>query len=123
MNETSSNAIFFAFSVLITMTALAYTFWSMTEWSNAYDHVPSNATVYIEDTQIPEEVKWTGDQVVAKLYRLTDEGVPIVVDGRLFQSDIDVKKFQSTVSLTGKYQQSIEWDGSGKFNKIIFTSI
>lgn len=123
MSETSTNAIFFAFSVLITMSALAYTFWSMTEWSGAYDHVPTHHTVYIEDTQIPEEVKWTGNQVVAKLYRLTDEGVPIVVDGRLFQSDLDVKKFQSTISLQKKYQQSIEWDGTGKFSKIIFTSI
>lgn len=113
----------FIFAVFITITALAYTFWSMTDWPNAYDHVPSGATVFIEDTKIPEAINWTGAQVVTKLYRLTDEGVPIVVDGRLFQSELDVKKFQSTVLLQGMYAQSIEWDATGKVGKIIFTSI
>ncbi|MEK5209882.1 hypothetical protein [Psychrobacillus sp. FSL H8-0510] len=108
---------------MITMSALAYTFWSMTDWSDAYEHVPSGATVFIEDTQIPAEINWTGDQVVAKLYRLSDENTPIVVNGQLFLTDLDVKKFQSTVSLQGLYKQTLEWDATGKAHKIIFTQI
>lgn len=123
MNETIMNAIDFAFAVLVTMAALAYTFWSMTDIPDAYELVPSGATVFIEDTQIPEEINWTGDQVVSKLYRLTEEGTPIVVDGRLFQSDLDVMKFQSTIALNGNYKQSMEWDATGKVYKIIFTTI
>ncbi|MER2005894.1 MAG: hypothetical protein ABS939_00460 [Psychrobacillus sp.] len=123
MNETVTSTMGFIFAVFITLTALAYTFWSMTDWPDAYDQVPSGATVFIEDTKIPEAINWTGDQVVTKLYRLTDEGVPIVVDGRLFQSELDVKKFQSTIPLQNMYAQSIEWDATGKVGKIIFTSV
>lgn len=123
MNEPVSNSMYLALSVLITITALAYTFWSMTDWNDSYDYLTSNTTVYIEDTQIPEEISWTGDQVVAKLYRLNMEGAPIIVDGRLFQTDLDVTNYQSSVSLQKQYTQSIEWDSTGKLYKIIFTSI
>lgn len=122
MSHSVVRALELAFSVFVMMAALANVVWSMTAWATSYDYIPTGTTVFIEDTKIPEEINWTGDQVVAKLYRLNEENVPIVVDGRLFQSDLDVKTYQSTVSLQGKYKKTIEWDSSGQYSKIIFTS-
>ncbi|USK57796.1 hypothetical protein LIS82_27885 (plasmid) [Cytobacillus solani] len=121
MTKTISTFINFSFAALMMVTALAYPFWSMTDWPKAYELVPSAATVYIEETKIPEEVTWTGNQVVAKLYRLSEENIPIEVNGRLFQYESEVKQFQSTVPLNALYKKQIELNETGNVAKIIFT--
>lgn len=111
----------FVFAVFMVLAALAYTFWSMTDWPKAYEIVPSAATVFIEDTKIPVETTWSGNQVVTKLYRLSEENVPIEVDGRLFQREADVKKFQSIVPLDATYIKTLVLNDTGKVVKLIFT--
>ncbi|MED3575057.1 hypothetical protein [Cytobacillus praedii] len=121
MTKTISDFINFSFGALMMVTALAYTFWSMTDWPKAYELVPSAATVFIEETKIPEEVTWTGNQVVAKLYRLSEENIPVEVNGRLFQYESEVKQFQSTVPLNALYKKEIKLNKTGNVTKIIFT--
>ncbi|WP_156422722.1 hypothetical protein [Bacillus sp. FJAT-29937] len=93
----------------------------MTDWPDTFELVPSAATVFIEDTQIPEEVTWSGDQVVAKLYRLSNENIPIEVNGRLFQSEADVIQHQNAVSLNARYAKSFVFTHTGRVSKIVFT--
>jgi hypothetical protein len=121
MTKTITAYFQFVFAVLLMVTALAYTFWSMTDWPDAYELVPSAATVYIQETKIPEEVTWTGEQVVAKLYRLSEENIPIEVNGRLYQSEADVKNYQNLVALNGEYRKSMVLDSTGSVSKIILT--
>lgn len=121
MTKITSAYFNFIFAVFMMVTALAYTFWSMTDWPDAYELVPSASTVFIEETKIPKEVTWTGNQVVAKLYRLSEENIPIEVNGRLFQYEADVKNFQSTIPLNATYNKEIILSETGKVAKIIFT--
>ncbi|MBO0589271.1 MULTISPECIES: hypothetical protein [unclassified Sporosarcina] len=103
------------------MTALAYTFWSMTEWPDHYKLVPSAATVFVEQTDIPEDVPFTGAQVVAKLYQLSEDNIPIIVDGFLFRTDEDVRLYQgSVVSLRELYEWVVKVDTDGKVSEISF---
>lgn len=121
MNSTIQSYVGFALGTLMTMTALAYTFWSMTGWPGYFQLVPSAATVFVEQTDIPEEVSWTGTQVVAKLYQLSDEeNLSIVVDGFTFESIEDVEANQWRVSLQALYTQDIQ-SSNGQVSKIIYS--
>lgn len=111
----------FMFAVLITIMALAYTFWSMTDWPDTYELIPSAQTVFIEDTKIPVEPTWSGNQVVAKLYRLNDENVQIEVDGQLFQHKSDFMNNQNTISLEAQYKKELILNDTGAVERIIFT--
>jgi len=123
MNKPVYEALTFSFYVFLTLAALAYTFWSMIDWPKAFEEVPTAETVFIEQTKIPEKVTRTGDQVVTKLYRLSQEGVPIEVDGQLYRTDLDVKKFQSRVLLNAKYEEQHVIDADGTISKVIFKKI
>lgn len=123
MNETIDRTIEFTLGFILMLLSLAYTFWSMTEWASAYEHIPSAATVFIEETQIPEEVSWNGNQVVAKLYRLSIENILIEVDGILFQTEADVLTYQQTVDLDARYSKVFEMNDSGEIIKINFTKL
>ncbi|MCP1161198.1 hypothetical protein [Bacillus infantis] len=111
----------FIFAVLLMITALAYTFWSMTDWPDTYELIPSAQTVFIEDTKIPVEPTWSGNQVVAKLYRLNDENVQIEVDGQLFQYKSDFMNNQHSISLEAQYKKQLILNDTGAVEKIIFT--
>lgn len=112
----------FILAVLLTLTALAYTFWSMTGWPDAYELVPSSATVFMEETDIPEDVPWTGAQIVAKLYQLSgEERIPIVVDGFTFASEEDVRLQQARIGLTQSYSCETIFTEDGAAERLIFT--
>lgn len=121
MNQSTISAMEFIVAILLTMTALAYTFWSMTGWPDAYTLVPSSDTVFIEETNIPEEVAWTGSQIVAKLYQLSgEERIPIVVGNLTFMNEEDVRLQQSYVSLSNLYLCETKFDADGKVERLIF---
>lgn len=109
-------------AILLTFTSLSYTFLDMTNWPKSYELVSDAATVYIEDTQIPNEILWTGTQVVAKVQRLGDELVPIEVDAVSFYTEEDVLSKGNQIPLVKEYLQEIELDGKGNITKIIFNS-
>lgn len=123
MNETTDRTIEFVLGLTLMLLSLAYTFWSLTELTSAYEHIPSAATVFIEETNIPEEVNWNGNQVVAKLYRLSVENILIEVEGILFQTDADVLTYQHIVNLDAKYSKVFELNHSGEIIKINFTKL
>jgi len=123
MNQSINSYLGYALAVILTMTALAYTFWSMTGWPDHYKLVPSAATVFVEQTDIPEDVPWTGTQVVAKLYQLSEDGIPIVVNGFTYQTEDDVRLYQGNVSLTTLYSYHFDIDGTGRITKITFKGV
>ncbi|WP_338657282.1 hypothetical protein V6B14_22285 (plasmid) [Sporosarcina psychrophila] len=123
MNQSAENYLGYALAVILTMTALAYTFWSMTGWPDHFKLVPSAATVFVEHTDIPEDVSWTGTQVVAKLYQLSEDGIPIVVNGFTYQTEEDVRLNQGLVSLNRSYSYQFEIDANGQVSQIIFKGV
>ncbi len=122
MNQATTSVMEFVLAIILTMSALAYTFWSMTIWPDAYELVPSSSTVFIEETAIPEEVTWSGSQIVAKLYQLSGiDRMPVVVDGFTFSSEEDVRLQQGRVSLSAHYTYETVFDADGNVIRLIFT--
>lgn len=109
-------------ALFLTMASLTYVFWDMQNWPKSYELVSDAATVYIEDTKIPNEILWTGTQVVSKVKRLGDELVPIEVDAITFQTEEDILAKINQIPLLEEYLQEIELNGEGNITKIIYNS-
>ena len=124
MNQTIDSYLGYALSVILTMTALAYTFWSMLYWPDHFELIPSSATVFVEQTDIPEDIPMTGAQVVAKLYELhADESIPISVNGFTFYTFEDVEENQGIVALDALYRSEVIINGDGKVIKLILEGV
>lgn len=122
MNHTVYQAMGFILAIFLFLTALAYTFWSMNSWPEAYELVPSSATVFIEESEIPEEALWTGSQIVAKLYQLSGEDrIPIVVDGYMFATEDDFNNQLNRIGLSNKYVNKIILNEDGEVERLVFT--
>lgn len=122
MTTSNIHLLQFIMAVFLTLASLTYTFWDMTNWPKSYELVSDAATVYVEDTQIPKEILWTGTQVVTKVHRLGDELVPIEVDAVSFRTEEDVLSKSNQIPLVKEYIQEIELDGEGNVTKIKFKS-
>ncbi|MCM3390209.1 hypothetical protein LG296_21215 (plasmid) [Ureibacillus chungkukjangi] len=109
-------------SLLLFLGALAYTVFSITETQSAFDELPTHQTVYNVQTQIPEDVYWTGAQVVGKLYRLTEDNVPVVVDGFTYLTDKEVRDNQNLVNLDALYKRKFSFNDKGEIESIYFTT-
>lgn len=124
MNQSIDSYLGYALSVILTMTALAYTFWSMLDWPDHFDLIPSSATVFVEQTEIPKDIPMSGVQVVAKLYELhEDESVPVSVNGITFYTYEDVEQFQGMVVLDALYYPEYVIDDDGKVIKLILEGV
>lgn len=121
MFTTNNRFLKYVFAFSMFLTALAYIVFLTTEIHSGFDELPTSQTVYNVHTKIPDEVNWTGAQVVGKLYRLTEDNVPIVVNGMTFSTDVDVMNKQNLIDLHALYNQAVEYDANGKIVKITFT--
>lgn len=106
--------------MFMTLGALAYTVYDTIDNKEAFDSIPTNQTVYNVQTEIPQEVLWTGSQIVGKLYRLTEEAYPIQVGTLVFTTDEDVSDYQHLISLTASYKETIQIDTEGKPSGLLF---
>lgn len=121
MTKTVSDAIYMVFSLIVFLAAFSLVVYESSGAINNYDELPGSETVYTVNTKIPKEVLWTGAQVVGKLYRISEDDIPIQVDAVVFQTDKDVMDYQTTVHLQANYKQSIDYDNQGNPVKVSFT--
>lgn len=121
MTKTTTEAFEFIFAVFIFLSALTNIMFSTTDLITAFDEVPTSQTVYNVQTEIPTEVLWTGAQVVGKLYRLTDDNVPIKVGSIVFNTDKDVMQKQNLINLDAEYKQTITYNQNGEPTIILFS--
>lgn len=121
MTKPISDAFEHIFSVFVFLAALTNIMFATTDILSAFDEVPNSQTVYNVQTEIPTEVLWSGAQVVGKLYRLTEDNVPIQVDSTVFNNDKDVMQKQGFINLNAEYQQTIKYNENGEPNLILFT--
>lgn len=103
------------------LSSVAYTVFLTTDVYKGIAEVPTSQTVYNTQLEIPEEVLWTGAQVVGKLYRLTEDDYPIVVGTEVFETDEDVKNKQRYINLQGNYKSETILGSDGNILRIVFT--
>ncbi|MGF9975483.1 hypothetical protein [Viridibacillus arvi] len=123
MNKSTLDALSISVNILFFVATLSYVVWTYLELPSSFDALQGPETVYMEEIKIPEEVLWTGSQVVAKLYRINDNEVPITVNGRVFNNDADVMKNQKKVDLKSTYSMKIGYDHDGEISEIVFKKI
>lgn len=109
-----------AIGLLLMLTALSLTIWTVVEIGKGSEAVKGRDTVYIERTEIPQEVYWTGAQVIAKMQQIEVDDVIIDVDGFIFQTEKSVKDYQNVVVLSREYQMTTNIDSSGDVTRIIY---
>lgn len=109
------------FSLIVFLAAFTFIVYEATSAIHHFDELPGSNTVYTVNTEIPEEILWTGAQVVGKLYRISEDEIPIQVGAQVFHNDKDVMRYQAAVPLQAKYKQTIDYDGEGNPEKIIFS--
>ena len=123
MNKPTFEILTDLVSLLMFIGALGHMMFSTTDILQAFEEVSeSSQTVYNVQQRIPKEVLWSGSQVVGKLYRLTEEDVPIVVDGVSFSTDLDVMQNIQTINKNGHYSQALEFNANGELTKITFST-
>lgn len=88
---TARHSLWFLFAFSMFLSSVAYTVFLTTDIYKGLTELPTSETVYNTQLEIPEEVLWTGAQVVGKLYRLTENDYPIIVGTEVFETDEDVK--------------------------------
>lgn len=121
MTKTVTTYLYMVFSLIVFLAAFTFIVYEATFVINNFDELPGSETVYTMGTKIPEEVLWTGAQVVGKLYRISEDEIPIQVGAQVFNNDKDVMLYQAAVPLQVKYKQTIEYDADGNPSKMIFT--
>lgn len=121
MISISEKSFWFLFAVSMFLSSLAYTVFMTTDINNGFKELPTTETVYNTQLEIPEEVLWTGAQVVGKLYRLTENDYPVVVGTEVFQTDEDVKNKQRFIHLQGLYKLDTILNSDGNIQRIVFT--
>lgn len=121
MTTTLFNFLKYIFAFSMFLSALAYTVFTTTEVNLGYEEIPNTQTVYNVQTEIPKEVYWSGAQVVGKLYRLTEDNVPVTVGGFTFRTDKDVMNRQQIINLNATYKQDVEFNENGEIEHITFT--
>ncbi len=121
MTSTIRHSIWFIFGVSMFLSSVAYTVFLTTEVNKGIAEIPTSQTVYNTQLEIPEEVLWTGAQVVGKLYRLTEDDYPIVVGTEIFETDEDVKNKQRYINLQGNYKSETILATDGNIQRIVFT--
>ncbi len=123
MNSTVTSAINFGLSALIFAMVLAYALSPITNIQKEFEISPGTVdTVYSVQTKIPEEVLFTGTEVISSIYKLNLDGITVKVNGITFGTPKDVKDKLFHISKYANYSQTITYDTKGKVAYITYTS-
>lgn len=122
MTNTTIRMIFMATAGLVFCFALAYTVSTITSVSTEFNQVPeARETVYILDTEIPEEVHFTGAEVIGSLYKLNfEDNLQVNIDGVVIRNSKEFSKRQSVLNLTAEYKQTLIFGNEGNVQTIFY---
>ncbi|MFG3613468.1 hypothetical protein [Rummeliibacillus stabekisii] len=121
MENNTSDALEFGVNLLLFLAAATYIVYSFLELPKAYDNLKGSETVYLQDSEVPATKDlWSGVQVIAKIYRIGDDEVPVTVNGMTFKNDSDLKNKQSKIDIKKHYYQEIKYDDDGNLSEIVF---
>ncbi|MEK5187120.1 hypothetical protein [Solibacillus sp. FSL W7-1324] len=114
MNKTVSEAIWFTLTTLTFSLALAYALTPLFQIQKEFEISPgTEGSVYVKQTEIPEEPLFTGAQIISSIYKLDFDETTVNVDGNLFERQTDLKTKQSIILPYAEYKQTIQYSGSG----------
>jgi len=121
MENNTSDALEFGVNVLLFLAAATYIVYSFLDLPKIYDVLKGPETVYMQASEVPAtEDLWNGVQVIAKIYRIGDDEVPITVDGVRFKDESDLKNKQSKIDVKKHYYEEIKYDDDGNISEIVF---
>ncbi|MEB2280153.1 hypothetical protein LAV73_09105 [Lysinibacillus xylanilyticus] len=123
MNSSVYSAINIGLSALLFAITLAYALSPITNIQKEFENSPGTVdTVYSVQTKIPEEVLFSGAEVISSIYKLNLDGITVKVNGTTFKTPKDVKDKLSYISKYANYSQSITYDTKGKVTYISYVT-
>lgn len=118
------NILFLAVNLFLFLGIATYIFYTFLETPKNFNDLTDKETTYLVDRSVPAGSDfWTGSEVIAKLYRIDDDKVPIKVDNRTFENEKDVKKFQNKVAAAAQYDFNVSYNQDGNLSEIVFKKI
>ncbi|MCM3317972.1 hypothetical protein M3603_15240 [Rummeliibacillus stabekisii] len=121
MENNTTDALEFGVNILLFLAAATYIVYSFLDLPKIYDVLKGPETVYMQESEVPAtEDLWSGVQVIAKIYRIGDDEVPITVDGVTFKDESDLKNKQSNIDVKKHYYEEIKYDDDGNISEIVF---
>jgi len=89
MNSPVYSAMSIALSALLFAMALAYALSPITSIQKEFEISPGTVdTVYSVQTKIPEEVLFSGAEVISSIYKLNLDGITVKVNGTTLTSPV-----------------------------------
>lgn len=123
MNTSSQNIIKLAFATFVFAIALSYALSSILETQKEFEYSPGTEdTVYSKQTKIPEEVRFSGAEVIGSIYKLSLDGIAVTVDGIAFNTPKDLKDKQITILKNATYSQIVNFKPDGSIADITYLS-
>lgn len=121
MNNNIKTALFLAVDLFLFISISTYIVYTFIDTPKNFNELTQKDTFYMTSSkEMPEADIWSGSEVVAKLYRIADDNVPIRVDNRLYNTEADVKAHQSKVPLAANYIFSLNYNDEGSISEIVF---
>lgn len=123
MGKNSEDALELGAWILIFIAILSYFVYSFVTVPHKFTELQAVNEVYVQNNDIPENEYLTGSQVIGKLYRISEEGIAIKVDGLLFENDKDVKKNQNQIDTKSQYKMTLTYGVEGKVTSITYNKV
>lgn len=124
MTNNIKTMLFIAVDLLLFLSITTYMVYTFLDTPQNFSEMTERETVYMENSKImPEEDVWSGSAVIGKLYRISDDQVPIKVENQLYETEEDVKLHQNKVLTNKKYKMSLQYSEQGKISEIVFKKI
>lgn len=124
MTRSVTTIMYMGFSGFIFMMALTYALSSITANQDQFEVSPgTEGSVYTKATAIPEEVLFSGFEVMSSLYKLNfEDGITVKVDHLTFSTAKDIKEKIPLISKYAKYSQSFDFSTDGSISTITYVS-
>lgn len=122
MTNSTVQAFYIALSLLLFTAGLAYTVSTITQVSAEFDEIQDHErSPYFMETNIPEEILFTGAEVIGSLNKLNFEGLTVNLNGVLFNNAKEFNDKQHYISTYAYYKQTFDFNTDGSVKTIYFT--
>jgi hypothetical protein len=119
MKESVTEIIYMWLAATFFIFGLAYALSTITILSAEFDEAKgTEGTTFIKETEIPEEVTYSGAEVIGSLYKLNFDEIMVDFEGQSIISTKDFNRLQPTIGPTNRYSMNFVSNNDGIIVKL-----
>jgi len=122
MTSSTTQGIFLSFSIVLFLLGLAYTVSTITSSGAAFDTlIEDTHSAFFMETEIPEEIVFSGAEVIGSLYKLNFDVVTVNLNGIIINTAKDFIDMQHMIVIDARYKQTITHNTDGTTHTIYYS--